>query len=130
MTSLDADGLPEAGTLSLSGSCVLIVEDSWDVGISLKRLLEAYGAETNGPVATVAEALRLISEQAVDVALVDINLRNGEKSYGLIDLLHEKGIRTIVLTGYADAPLARGKVAAILQKPIADERLIESLRRP
>lgn len=129
MTSLDADGLPEAGTLDLSGVCVLVVEDSWDVGMSLKRLLQAYGAETIGPVATVAEALRLISEQAVDVALVDINLRNGEQSYGLIDLLHDKGIRTIVLTGYADAPLARGKVSAILQKPIADKRLIESLRR-
>lgn len=116
--------------MDLSGLCVLIVEDSWDVGISLKRLLEAYGAETNGPVATVAEALRLISEHAVDAALVDINLRNGEQSYALIDLLHDKGIRTIVLSGYADAPLARGKVAAILQKPIADERLIESLLRP
>ena len=115
--------------MDLSGVCVLVVEDSWDVGMSLKRLLQAYGAETIGPVATVAEALRLISEQAVDVALVDINLRNGEQSYGLIDLLHDKGIRTIVLTGYADAPLARGKVSAILQKPIADKRLIESLRR-
>jgi len=67
--------------LGLSGLCVLIVEDSWDVGLSLKRLLEAYGAETIGPVATVAEALRLISEHAVDAALVDINLRHGEQSY-------------------------------------------------
>lgn len=130
MTSRDADGLPEAGTLDLSGLRVLVVEDSWDVGVSLKRLLQACGAETIGPVATVTEALRLISEHAVDAALVDINLRNGEQSYALIDLLHDKGIRTIVLTGYADAPLARGKAAAILQKPIADERLIECLRRP
>ncbi len=130
MTALDADGLPEAGTLGLGGLCVLVVEDSWDVGITLKRLLRSYGAETIGPAATVAEALRLISEHAVDAALVDINLRNGEQSYALIDLLHDKGIRTIVLSGYADAPLARGKVAAILQKPIADERLLESLRRP
>ncbi|MGY3505110.1 response regulator [Bradyrhizobium sp. USDA 4471] len=98
--------------------------------MSLKRPLQAYGAETIGPAATVAEALRLMSEQAVDTALVDINLRNGEQAYALIDLLHDDGIRTIVLSGYADAPLARGKVAAILQKPIADERLIESLRGP
>ena len=130
MTSSDADRLPEAGTLDLGGLCVLVVEDSWDVGMSLKRLLQAYGAETIGPAATVADALRLISEHAVDTALVDINLRKGEQSYGLIDLLHDKGIRTIVLTGYADARLASGKVAAILQKPIADKRLIESLRRP
>lgn len=130
MTSLDADGLPKAGPLDLRGLYVLLVEDSWDVGISLKRLLQAYGAETIGPAATVADALRLISEHAVDAALVDINLRKGEQSYGLIDLLRDKGIRTIVLTGYADAPLAREKVAAILQKPIADKPLIESLRGP
>ncbi|BCG78969.1 hypothetical protein MesoLj113b_25110 [Mesorhizobium sp. 113-3-3] len=116
--------------MGLSGLCVLIVEDSWDVGISLKRLLQAYGAETIGPAATVAEGLRLISEHAIDAALVDINLRNGEQSYALIDRLHDTGIHTVVLTGYADAPLARGKVAAILQKPIADEPLVRSLRRP
>jgi CheY-like chemotaxis protein len=126
MTPSDADRLLEEGTLGLR---ILVVEDSWDVGISLKRLFQSYGAETIGPAATVAEAMRLISEHEIDVALVDINLRNGEKSYPLIDLLHDRGIRTVVLSGYADAPLAHGKVAAILQKPIADESLLQSLRR-
>jgi DNA-binding NtrC family response regulator len=112
----------------LNGVRVLIVEDSWDVVTGLKSLLEAWGADIVGPVATTDNAMRLVSERAPEVALVDINLRNGEKSYDLIDQLHELGIRTVVMSGYADVPLANGKVAAILQKPVGEELLLASLR--
>lgn len=52
----------------------------------------------------------------------------GEMSYGLIDWLHKQGIRIVVMSGYADVPLAKGKVAAILQKPMQEELLLASLR--
>ena len=42
------------------------------------------GADVVGPAATTAEAERLLSEHAPDVALVDFYLRAGELSYGLI----------------------------------------------
>jgi CheY-like chemotaxis protein len=77
----------------LSGLRVLIVEDSWEVATSLTTLLEAWGADVLGPVATAADALRLSSERTVDAALVDINLRGGERAYGLIDRLHDQGVR-------------------------------------
>ncbi|MGB7745025.1 MAG: 3-phosphoshikimate 1-carboxyvinyltransferase, partial [Terracidiphilus sp.] len=40
--------------------------------------LRAMGAEVVGPVATAADADRLISEQIPDVSIVDFNLRGGE----------------------------------------------------
>ena len=81
---------PEASSLVLSDLCILVVEDSWDVGTGLKLLLEAWGADVAGPAATTADARRMISERIPDVALVDINLRNGEHSYDLIDELHQR----------------------------------------
>lgn len=81
-----------------------------------------------GPVATTADAVRLISEQAPDVALVDVNLRGGELAYDLIDRLHGQSIRVVVTSGYADVLLASEKVAAILQKPVSEAQLLASLR--
>jgi DNA-binding response OmpR family regulator len=59
----------------LSGQHILVVEDSWHLGVALKSLLRSVGAEVIGPVATSAEAERLIAEQVPDVAIVDFNLR-------------------------------------------------------
>ena len=82
----------------------------------------------DGPVATAADAMHLVSESAPDAAIVDINLRDGELSYKLIDWLLDRGIRIVVLTGYSDIALQEGKVTVILQKPARDEVLIASLR--
>ena len=83
-----------------------------------------------GPVATVSDAARLVSERRIDVALVDIHLRGGELAYDLIDQLHAQGIRIVVLTGYADVSLDQKKVAAVLQKPASAPLLLQSLRPP
>jgi CheY-like chemotaxis protein len=121
---------PARRPCDLAGLRVLIVEDSWHVSTGLRRLLEAWGAIVDGPVATTADAMRLVSESAPDAAIVDINLRDGELSYELIDWLQDRGIRIVVLTGYSDIALREGKVAVILQKPVRDEVLIASLRGP
>jgi DNA-binding response OmpR family regulator len=77
MTSLNAQGPPEAESSDLKGVRILIVEDSWHLGINLKSLLRALGAEVVGPVATASDAERLMSGLTPDVALVDFNLRGG-----------------------------------------------------
>jgi DNA-binding NtrC family response regulator len=120
---------PEAGSSQLNGLCVLIVEDSWDVGTGLKMLLESWGAVVSGPAATTADAVRLICERTPDVALVDINLRDGEQSYCLINQLHEQGISVVVVSGYADVSPAVGKATAVLQKPIREDVLLASIRQ-
>jgi CheY-like chemotaxis protein len=129
MTSSLVCDPPEAGSLELNGLCVLIVEDSWDVGTGLKMLLESWGAVVTGPAATTADAVRLVCERTPDVALVDINLRDGEQSYCLINQLHEQGISVVVVSGYAEVSPAVGKATAILQKPIREDVLLASIRR-
>jgi CheY-like chemotaxis protein len=130
MTSPNAQNLPGAvqDSWDLKGVTILLVEDSWHLGIALKNLLKAWGAEVAGPVATAAEADRMTSEQRPAVALVDLNLRGGERAYDLIDRLHERGIPVIVTSGYEVLPRPPGKAVAVLQKPFGEAQLLALLR--
>jgi CheY-like chemotaxis protein len=126
MTISSAHGPLKAACPDLKGVRILVAEDCWHVASAVKGLLQACGATVGGPVATIAAAQRLISEQTPDVALVDLSLRGGERADVLIDQLHDRGVRVIVITGYtARAP---GKAAVILQKPIDEAQLLACLR--
>jgi FixJ family two-component response regulator len=70
----------------------------------------------------------MISHRIPDAAVVDIHLRDGEKSYGLTERLHDRGIHTIVITGYSDVSIRAGKAAAVLLKPFDEEALLAALR--
>jgi len=128
MNSPNTGDFSDAESLDLSGVRILVVEDSWQLAMALKSLLQACGAEVSGPVATAADAQRLVSEQRPDAALVDFNLRGGERADGLIDKLHEQGIYVVVTSGYAVLPIVPRHAAAILQKPISEAQLLGSLR--
>jgi len=127
VTSSSVCDLLKAG--SLRGLRILVVEDSWHVARSMTNLLNALGADLAGPVATTADAERLVSERRPDVALVDFSLRDGESACDLIDHLRDQGISVIVITGYEVVPLAPGKVEAILQKPVSPAQLIATVRQ-
>jgi len=124
---MNGDETSGAESPNLRGMRVLLVEDSWQLGMALKSLLRSFDAEVDGPVATTADAERLISEHVPDAAVIDINLRQGERSYGLIDRLISLDVPVIVTSGYSDLPMVPAK-AHILEKPISEERLIAILR--
>lgn len=124
---MNGDETSGAESPNLRGMRVLLVEDSWQLGMALKSLLRSFDAEVDGPVATIADAERLISEHVPDAAVIDINLRQGERSYGLIDRLIGLDVPVIVTSGYSDLPMVPAK-AHILEKPISEERLIAILR--
>ena len=118
-------GLPD----DLSGLEILLVEDSWVAGEAMKDLLELLGADVVGPAATTAEAERLLSEHAPDVALVDFHLRGGELSYGLIARLHKQGVPVILISGSSESlSLLPVEAATILEKPFSEAQLLASLR--
>jgi hypothetical protein len=50
-------------------------------------------------------------------------------AYSLIDDLHDRGVRVVVISGYAVLPRLSAKVAAVLQKPFNGPELLASLRR-
>jgi CheY-like chemotaxis protein len=111
----------------LSGVRVLLVEDSLSLGQAMKGLLQACRAEVTGPIATTTEANRLISEHDFDAALVDINLRGGERAAALIDRLHDQGVRIVATSGYTDPQLSPGRAAATLPKPFSEAQFFAAL---
>jgi DNA-binding NtrC family response regulator len=127
MNAASGDDAPQAGLPNLKGKRILLVEDSWQLGMALKSLLRSFDAEVDGPAATTSDAERLISEHAPDAAIIDVNLRQGERSYGLIDRLIGQGVPVVVTSGYSDLPMVSVK-AHILEKPISEEKLIAILR--
>jgi CheY-like chemotaxis protein len=114
--------------VKLKGLHVLVVEDSWHVAHALKSLLEELGMVVAGPAATLGDAERLLAAREPEVAIVDINLK-GEMAYGLIDRLHDRGVRIVVISGYAVPQIAQGKVAAVLQKPFSAKSLLAILHQ-
>ena len=118
----DASGSPE-----LKGARILLVEDSWQLGNAMKRLLRVLGADVAGPAATIADAERLVAEHTPDVAIVDINLRDGERSNDLIDRLHAQRIPVVIVTGYTAVSLPSGRAEAVLQKPVSMQTLLAAL---
>jgi DNA-binding response OmpR family regulator len=120
----------EAGSSDdLTGLDILLVEDSREVGAAMKGLLELLGATVAGPAATTAEAERLLSERAPDVALVDFHLRGRELSSDLIARLNDHGVPVIMISGSTESPqLLPVKTATILEKPVSEAQLLASLR--
>jgi DNA-binding response OmpR family regulator len=106
---------------------ILLVEDSSDLGVAMKSLLQACGAKVAGPVATAADADCLIAESVPDVALVDIHLRAGELADELIGRLHDRGVRVVMTTGDSGQLQAPEKAAAILAKPFSEAELFAAL---
>ena len=127
---MTSDGHDPNGTdLSdhLKGVDILLVEDSSCVGEAIKNMLESLGADVVGPAATAAEAERLLTERAPDVALVDFHLRGGDLSSDLIVRLHDQGVPVIVTSGSETDFLPPVKTATILEKPFSELQLLAIL---
>ncbi len=126
MLSTSDRDVPNGGASDLRGVRVLVVEDTWLVAKALKTALEGLGMVVAGPASNTADADRLVAEETPDLAVVDVNL-NGEMAYGLIDRMHDRGVRVVVVSGYAVLPSSTKKAAAILQKPFSGAELQATL---
>ena len=111
----------------LRGVRVLIVEDSWQIAKALMSLLGDLGMVVTGPTNTIAGAERLSVDEKPELALVDLHLR-GEMAFGLVDWLHQRGLRVIVLTGYAGLTPSLDKANAIVQKPFGADELVATMQ--
>ncbi len=84
---------------SWRGLRVLIVEDEYFLAQDLADRFQNLGAELIGPAGTIAEALRLSKRSDIDGAVLDVNIR-GERVYPVADLLRQKHIPFVFVSGY------------------------------
>lgn len=107
---------------------ILVVEDSYLIGMQLKHDLDSFGYEVIGPAPNVKNALKLLAENVIELAILDINLTN-EDSFPVAQALNEHSIPFFFITGYDTTPFENGSFREhlLLRKPIMPDELLEAL---
>jgi DNA-binding NtrC family response regulator len=111
----------------LAGKRVLVVEDEYLVALEVEGVLTDAGCIVVGPFARVRDALGVAEVEAVDVALLDVNVA-GEVVFPVAHLLEERGTPFLFVTGYGQAILPRSDWECCT-KPSQPEHLLEGLAR-
>ncbi len=107
---------------TLAGKRVLIAEDEPLIAMDHAALLVRAGAEIVATCATVRGAVECIGEAAIDVAVIDFMLADGN-SQPLQVALNRKHIPFVVVSAYP-RPLVRTEPdQEILQKPVTYDLL-------
>lgn len=110
---------------------VLVAEDETLLSLSLEAMLEDWGHEQVGSVASGGEAVRLAREHDPDVVLMDINLAGAMDGLAAATLIRGfSDARIVFMTAYTDKDLAgRPEIAGaeVLHKPFSARRLRELL---
>lgn len=106
-----------------AGLRVLLVEDEMMVAMLLETMIADLGHEVVGPVARLDKAVEMAEREAVDLAILDVNL-GGKEVYPVAAALVARGIPFIFATGYGKAGLrAPYRDRPILQKPYLSDDL-------
>lgn len=96
---------------------ILIVEDESLIAMLLEDLLADIGYTVVAAVPNVDQALTMLATEAVDLAIVDVNL-GGTPSFPVADALAKRGIPFLFTTGYGQRGLPEHFAARpVLQKP-------------
>jgi CheY-like chemotaxis protein len=90
---------------SLTGKRVLVLEDEPLIAMVLVDILEEAGCTVVGPAHDADQAAKLIAENAIDVAVLDVNLGSGRTSAAIADSLKSVGTPFVFATGYGEQGL-------------------------
>ena len=113
----------------LRGRCVLIVEDEYFLADDLARGFTEEGINIVGPVSSLAQAMALVQEKSIDMAVLDIAL-DGDEVYDVVDALTERDVPVLFVTGYdREAIPSRYANVPLCQKPAGADEVIAALAR-
>jgi len=85
----------------LAGRRILVVEDSPLIAAVLEDMLTDMGCAVVGPTGNMAFAVDLAKAEALDGAIIDLNIRGG-KVYPVAEVLRDRGVPFLLASGYAD----------------------------
>jgi len=95
----------------------------------IEDMLADLGCAVIGPASSVNQALAMIDAEAVDAAVLDLNL-NGQMSYPVADALAAHGVPFVISTGYDKDTLPDdNRACPVLQKPFHRSELSDSLAK-
>ena len=108
---------------------ILIVKDEALIAMVLADSLEGAGHEVVGPAATMAEALALCEAGLPELALLDVNLRDGSNGVDLARALFERwGVLSIFASGQVmEARQARDIALGYIRKPYEAQTVLRGV---
>ena len=115
---------------ALASRRIMIVEDEYFLADDIARALKGLGAHVLGPVGELNDALELLArEDAVDAAVVDVNLRTS-MAFPITKELRSRGIPFVFASGYDKEALPdEYREAVLLGKPVDAPAIIKALGR-
>lgn len=112
---------------TLKGIRVLIVEDEAPIALQLEDMLVESECVVIGPASRVAQALKLIEENDVDAAVLDLNIA-GELVYPVANALEALGLPYIFATGYDISNLAEPyRHRPVILKPFSRREVLKAI---
>jgi hypothetical protein len=118
---------PANGTLA--GKNILIVEDNFLVAQHLRGLMERAGVIVYGPSPAAGSACEIVRNQALDGALLNVELRHGTSAPVAV-ALGERRIPYLIVSGMEQSSLpAEMRHAPLVGKPIVEHELYEEAAR-
>lgn len=122
---MDGVGISTSG---LDGRRILVVEDEVAISMLLEDMLLDMGAEVVGPAGRIALALTFAESEALDLAILDVNLA-GETIYPVVAALARRGVPFVFSTGYGSAGIDEPyRDRPVLQKPFSQAELERKLK--
>ncbi len=110
---------------ALTGKRILIVEDEFLIALTAETFLADLGAVVVGPAYTIREGLALAEGEALDAAILDVNM-GGQRSDPIAAVLVERRIPFILATGYGEREGQRG--IPVVDKPYTASQLATALQ--
>lgn len=113
-----ARAAPHDSTVDMTAPLsVLVIEDEPLIAMMIEDFIDMLGHRLAGSCDSVAEALVKVEEGGFDVAILDVNLRDGA-CWPVADALKAKGINFLIASGgHVDPPPATHAGAQQLAKP-------------
>ena len=109
---------------------ILIVEDEPLIAMMLEDFLDSLGHEVVGTCESVEEALDSVSRGGFDVAILDVQLKDGKTAWAIADRLAEQGKPFILATGgHVEPPPERHAGAPVLSKPYTIDAIEPALEQ-
>jgi CheY-like chemotaxis protein len=114
--------------MPIAGRRVLVVEDEYLAALTTVDVLERIGCEVVGPVGRLPAALQLARSDALDAAVLDINIA-GTMVWPVAEELLRRSVPYLFLSAYSEQNMipARFASAPCLAKPLEPARLVHRL---
>jgi CheY-like chemotaxis protein len=117
--------MPAVDGSDLRGLRVLVVEDVLLIADMIVQELQDQGCSVVGPAPRLEQGLALATSEALDGALLDVNLA-GERCFPIADVLAQRRIPFAFMTGYGEVGIpSEYRCVPRVSKPFRAQEVLE-----